>query len=166
MNRGEEGGVTHEGFVVVDAAFRRVKVKSIDYIASHHISTMKTINKRECLSLLLNNRAALDEIGARHPRLVPVIRYYDYRLEELLYQAEVMGELSRRLYEEYSFDRKAVAAVIAKHRLSFIGFLAIQRNKGGRDILLEIPIERWMDQIPDYAEEDIVASLMPNVPKK
>lgn len=153
------GGLEHEGFVVVDAAFRRVKVKSFDYIASHRIATMKSIGREECLTLLLGNRSALDEICACHPHFVPTVRYYEYRLAELFHQADVMADFSKQLFEEYSFGRKAVALVIAKHRLAFVGFLAIKNGQTGRQILLDIPMGRWIHLIPEYQPEDIVASL-------
>ena len=151
--------ITGEGFVVVDKDFHRVKVKSLDYVTMHHVSTMRSIGKHECVDLLLHDPAKLKGICAKQPVLEPYVKYYEYRLAELLYQAEVMGGLALSLYEEYSHDRRAVAAVIAKHPLSFIGFKCIDSGKGGRELLLETSFEKWVGHIPDYAPEDIVATL-------
>lgn len=151
--------ITGEGFVVVDKDFHRVKIKSLDYVTMHHASTMRSIGKRECVDLILNDPAKLSSACGKQPALVPYVKYYEYRLAELLYQADVMGDLAMRLYEEYSHDRRAVAAVIAKHPLAFIGFHCLDRGKGGRELLLETPFEKWVGHIPDYAPEDIVASL-------
>lgn len=151
--------ITGEGFVVVDKNFHRVKVKSLDYVTMHHASTMRSIGKRECVDLLLHDPAKLTSICARQPALEPYVKYYEYRLAELLYQADVMGDLALRLYEEYSRDRRAVAAVIARHPLSFIGFKCIDSGKGGRELLLDTAVDKWVGHIPDYAPEDIVATL-------
>lgn len=160
LNRENGGGeITREGFVVVDKDFHRVKVKSLDYVTMHHASTMRTIGKRECIDLLLHDPDKLKSLCQKRSMLEPYVKYYEYKLAELLYQADVMGELALRLYEEYSHDRRAVASVIAKHRLAFIGFHAIDAGKGGRELLLDTPFERWVGHIPDYEPEDIVATL-------
>lgn len=163
LNRGASGeGVEREGFVVVDAAYRRVKVKSVDYIMMHRVSSMKTIGRHECLHMLLNNEGQLRELLTR-PSLVPVIRYYEYRLAELLYQADIMGEFTLKLYEEYSRDRAAVARIISKHSLGFIGFLCLDRGVTGRQALLSVPLEKWMARIPEYCGDDLLGELMARV---
>ena len=160
LNRGEEScGVEQEGFVVVDAAYHRVKVKSVDYIMMHRVSSMKTLRRSDCLHMLLENEKQLDELRLR-PHLLPVIRYYEYRLAELLYRADVMGEFAVKLYEEYGRERRAVAAVIAKHRLGFVGFLCLDKGQTGREVLLATPIEKWEALIPEYPEDDMLSELM------
>ena len=69
--------------------------------------------------------------------------------------AQKIGTLAQKLYEEYSHDRKAVALVLTKHRLGTIGFLCIDKNKSGKEVLLEMPLEKLIKYIPDYIEEDL-----------
>ncbi len=152
---GEDEDVDKEGFVVVDKHWRRVKVKSPDYIMMHHVSMMKTITKKECVRVLLEERERLDGIYANCPELIPAIKYYDYKLAELARDADKIAMLSRSLYNEYSRERKAVAGVIGKHRLSMVGFACLETEEKGSEYLLRLPIEKLCKLIPDYEPEDI-----------
>jgi hypothetical protein len=149
---GEE--VEKEGFVVVDKNYNRVKIKSPDYIMMHHVSLLKTIGKKECLSMLLSGETRLQTIFERSPMVVPAVKFYDYKLSELLLDADRIGALAVRLYEEYSHDRKAVAKIIAKHRLSSIGFKCIDTGKTAREVIESMPIEALANFIPDYERVD------------
>ena len=149
--------VLNEGYVVVDKNYNRVKIKSPDYIMMHHITMLKTIGKKECIDMLLNDRAKIDTICQKSPLVEPAVKYYDYKLAELICMAQKIGTLAQKLYEEYSHDRKAVALVLTKHRLGTIGFLCIDKNKSGKEVLLEMPLEKLIKYIPDYIEEDLTS---------
>lgn len=140
---GAEEGVDKEGFVVVDKHWHRVKIKSPDYIMMHHVSMMKTITKKECVRILLYERERLDVIYENCPEIIPTIKYYDYKIAELLHDADKIGMLSQSLYNEYSHDRKAVAGVISKHRLAMVGFACIANGQKGRDFLLGLPLVNY-----------------------
>jgi len=152
-----ETEVDKEGFVVVDKNWNRVKIKSPDYIMLHHVSMLKTIGKKECLSMLLSDRARIDELFERNPLIIPTVKYYDYKLSELTLLAKRIGELSKRLYEEYGHDRKSVASVISKHRLAAVGFRCIDTGKTGEEVIFDMPIESLVKLIPDYEEEDVMS---------
>lgn len=155
LNKGNDSAeIEKEGFVVVDARWHRVKIKSIDYITMHHVSMMKTLTKKDCIDWLRDERGRLDLVMKENPTLIPTIKYYDYRLEELLLNADQMVDITRRLYEEYSHDRRAVAQVISKHRLSAIGFSCLGNDKTGRELVLEQASEKICKFIPDYQPED------------
>lgn len=154
---GEE--VKNEGFVVVDKDWHRVKIKSPDYIMMHHVSTMKTITKKECVLILLHERERLERIFETCPVLAPTVKYYDYKIAELLCDADKIGMLARSLYEEYSHDRKAVAGVLGKHRLSAVGFRCIDTGLSGREVMLAMPVEKFCKWIPDYVHEDDISVL-------
>ena len=94
-----------------------------------------------------------------HKGVEVMIKYYDYRLCELLYKAEQMGKLAMNLYEEYSHDRGVVAKVIAKHRLSVIGFKCLDKGITGKEVLLSLPLEKICSWIPDFEGEDLFAEL-------
>ena len=147
--------VENEGFVVVDKNWRRVKIKSPDYIMMHHVSSMKWMTKKECIQILLYERDRLEKICKNCPDILPMVKYYDYKIEELLHDGDKIAMLSQRLYEEYSHDRKAVADVIGKHRLAMVGFSCITTGKKGREFLLGMQFEKFCKLIPDYEPEDI-----------
>lgn len=158
LNRDEDAptdDIRQEGFVVVDKAYHRVKVKSPDYLMMHRLHQVGTLSKKDALSLILTQSPNIQPLCDANPHLVPLFKFYEYHLSELIYLADRIAALSRHLYEEYSRDRGAVARVIARHRLSAIGFLALDGEKSGKDILLSLSVEKLAKFIPDYLPEDL-----------
>ena len=157
LNRteGGSGAVTHEGFVVVDDRYHRVKVKSPDYIVMHRLNLSGHIPKQDCLILLLSGRENIDLYLSANPDLIPTIKFYDYKLAELFLSADRLGEMARRLFDEYSGDRGAVARIINRHPLAAIAFRCLTRPESGSEILRSMPIERITKLIPTYEQEDL-----------
>ena len=139
----------------MDNNWNRVKVKSPDYIAKHHLMQMKSIPKRECMQMLLEASDDIDVICQANPELIPVFKFYDYHLAQLQHLADRLGFLAKQLYEEYSHDRSAVAKVIQKHPLAWVGFRCIESDRKGREFLMQIPMDRLYKLIPEYQEEDL-----------
>ena len=156
LNDGCEGDeVKNEGFVVVDAAYRRVKIKSPDYIVMHRLRLSGYLPKRECLIMLLEGGESAQLLLSLNPALLPTAKYYDFRLAELCHTADLLGDLARRLYDEYSGDRGAVARIIGKHPLAFVAFRCLGRAERGSEILRSMTVERIAKLIPDYVPEDL-----------
>ena len=155
LNRTDSPEIQAEGFVVVDQNWNRVKVKSPDYIAKHHLMQMKSITKRECVQMLLSAPGEMDVVCQANPELIPVFKFYDYQLARLQHRADRIGMLAKELYEEYSHDRSATAKVIQKHELAWVGFRCIESDRKGREHLLQLPLERICGMIPEYQEEDL-----------
>ena len=158
LNDGCEGDeVTNEGFVVVDADYHRVKIKSPDYIVMHRLRLSGYLPKRECLLMLLEGGESAQLLLSLNPALLPTAKYYDFRLCELLRTADLLGDMARRLYAEYSGDRGAVARIIGKHPLAFVAFRCLTDEARGSEILRAMPVERIAKLIPDYQPEDLHA---------
>ena len=155
LNQVQSEEIQAEGFVVVDGSWNRVKVKSPDYIAKHHLMQMKSITKRECVQMLLSAPAEVEVVCSANPELIPVFKFYDHHLARLQKTADRLGFLAKQLYEEYSYDRGAVATVIQKHPLAWIGFQCINSERKGSELLLQSPPERILRLIPEYQEEDL-----------
>lgn len=149
--------VAYEGFVVVDANWNRVKVKSPDYLVMHRLRDSRSFTKRDCIAMILEHSSAIDVICDANPMLIPTFKYYEFKLAELKYQADKLGVLARSLYREYDGDRRAVAGIILKHPLSFIGFSCLDSDEGGGDIAMKLPVERLDRLIPTYEPEDLYA---------
>lgn len=149
--------VEKEGFVVVDGHWNRVKIKSPDYVMMHRLIQVDDLSKLNCIELLQNDPVKRDQLCAANPPLVPVFKYYEYRLAELYYTADRIALLARRLFAEYSNDRGAVAKIIGKHPLAHVGFRALECDRTGREILKGYPIEKLVKLIPDYVREDLAA---------
>jgi hypothetical protein len=152
LNREDEDAedVTKEGFVVVDADWHRVKVKSPDYLVMHRLRLSRSVTKEDCLSLLLSGSGDVELLCSANPTLIPTVKYYDFRLAELCLQADQIAELARGLYTELNGDRGAVAAVLLRHKLSPVGFRALTCPDAGRDILLSLDVARLAKYIDEY----------------
>ena len=149
--------VEKEGFVVVDGRWNRVKIKSPDYIMMHRLIQMNDMSKTECITLLREDPVKVTRLCAANPPLVPLFKYYDYRLAELRYTADRIALLARNLFAEYSHDRGAVARVIGKHPLAHVGFRALECTQSGRDLLDAYTADKLAKLIPDYVREDLSA---------
>ncbi|MBQ3588927.1 MAG: hypothetical protein II980_00600 [Clostridia bacterium] len=147
--------ISNEGFVVVDKNWNRVKVKSPDYIMMHRLKHNDGISKKDCVETILYIQKDVERICQSNPSLIHIFKYYDYQLAELRFQANKIACLSRSLFEEYSNDRGAVAKIISKHKLSYIGFKALENILSGEEILNSLPLEKLIKYIPDYVEEDL-----------
>lgn len=147
--------IEREGFVVVDANYNRVKVKSPSYIMMNKLMQMRSISKRECIEMLTSGSEDVKVICEANPALLPTFKYYEYRLAELTYNADRICLLARSLYKEYDGDRGAVAKVVAAHKLGGIAFRSIDTGKGGAELVRELPIERLVRLIPDYEPYDM-----------
>lgn len=147
--------VDKEGFVVVDKNWHRVKIKSPDYLMMHHVSMMKAITKKECIKILLYERDRLELIFEKCLDIIPAVKYYDYKITELFYDANKMAILAKSLYNEYSHDRKAVAGIISKHKLAMVGFRCIDTGETAKEVLLGMQFEKFCKLIPDYVPEDL-----------
>lgn len=154
-NTRNENEIEREGFVVVDKNWHRIKVKSPDYLMMHRVTSTDSITKSEFIKILLFDRKRVDFICENCKNIIPAMKFYDYHLAELLKVAQDLDNLARKLYEEYDGDRKAVAKIICKHKLSSIGLKCIDLQKNGRDVVLETPPEQLSRWIPTYVPEDL-----------
>ena len=151
----EEEEIVGEGFVVVDKYWRRVKIKSLDYINQHKLILTKAISKFTIIEMLLRNDKHIPALTENNPHLIPYFKYYDYKISELKFQADQIATLSRNLYQEYGNDKKALAKIISNHRLAIVGFRAVTNTLSGSEILLGLDIDKFIKYIPDYEPEDI-----------
>ena len=138
-----------EGFVVVDAQWHRVKIKSPDYLVKHKLSQVY-LSKDNFLELFLKQNIDVRELCRLRPVDARVLKYYDWQLEEVFSAADQIAVLARSMYEEYEHDRGAVARGLAGNPLSFIGFSALESNLPGRELLEKAGISRIGRLIPAY----------------
>ena len=160
LNAGMDKDVCAEGFVVVDSQYRRIKVKSPEYLVMNRLTQMSDISKREALELIVAGSENIAVICEANPELVPMFKFYEYKLAELKLLANRMATLARGLFREYDGNRAAVAGVISSHRLSGIGFEALRDGRTGEEILMAMQAERFLRLIPDYECEDVRALLL------
>ncbi len=163
LNRASgENEVEKEGYVVVDRNFHRIKIKSPDYIVMHHLTQSRHVSKKDCVNALLHDPAMVERILEASPDLVPLVKFYDYQLAYLFWQADQMGELSINLLREYDGDMGALAGIIKRHPLSDVGFRCARTGTCGRDVLLGFPQDKLLRLIPDYEPEDFKKLFRPD----
>lgn len=156
LNESENGeihGIKKEGFVVVDDNWNRIKIKSPDYLMLHRLSSNSNFSKERIIGMIRDKVINIGDICNDFPNFTHYFKYYDFKITELEYQAKVFVDMTKRIYEEYSHDRKAVAMIIKNHRLAPIGFMCLDSGKTGEEILREMSIQRYCKYIPDYQPE-------------
>jgi len=74
----------HEGYVVVDKDYNRLKVKSPAYVAVHHLKNNGVINRKRLLDLILLNE--IDEFITYFPEYRKVATKIDNKFFDFMYQ--------------------------------------------------------------------------------
>ena len=143
----------HEGFVVVDAAWHRMKIKSPEYLYAHRLSTYKVYTKKKLLPLIRANEPILEELLHSSPDSEPYIRYYQWRYAELKKKVTIAMAKARGIYEEFNFDKKATASVLKNDPLSAFGFAALGNNLLAEDLLNNAKDSTILKLIEDYPEK-------------
>lgn len=144
------GKVEHEGFVVVDKYFNRIKIKSPLYMSIHGLVTGDILSRSTILSLLFEDKLDVPYICKTYPNLAHLVKYYDFRMTEFKYNAEALVVFTRRMYEINNGDRKTVANIIKNHPLSYIGFLAMDNDKTVEEILKNMQFNKIVKRIEPY----------------
>lgn len=156
LNKSDDGqvhGVKKEGFVVVDGNWNRIKIKSPDYLMLHRMSSNANFSKERIIGMIRDRTVSVQDICEDFPNFAHYFKFYDFKISELEYQAKVFCDLTDRIFEEYSRERKAVANIIKKHRLAPIGFMHLDSGETGQEILSNLPINKYCKYIPDYQPE-------------
>ena len=150
LNAQAHSKVGYEGFVVVDKYWRRIKIKSPEYLAAHHDwnNGSYLLSKETAVSLALNN--TWDKVNITNHAYGAQIRFYQYQIETLKWEIDRFILDTRSLYEEYSHERKAVANAIKNHRLSAFGFKAIGNDLHATELIANLPVAKIAKLLPDY----------------
>ncbi len=106
--------IQNEGFVVVDAAFNRVKIKSPRYVILHHLKGEAT--PRRAIELWQTGEAG--ELLSHFPEMAPAILPIHEQLDGLAVEA-TRGTITARAI---SPDRKAFAACVSDKNWRAVAF--------------------------------------------
>ena len=128
-------GCESEGLVVVDNEFNRIKVKSPIYVILHNLVNNGETSKKLLLKLIHEDRIDIDSVCRQFPNLSHWIRYYAFKYDEFAYQVNSFVNITRRLYEESTYNRKLVAERIKGHKYSSIAFKALDNSDSVEKIM-------------------------------
>ncbi len=156
--------VTHEGFVVVDKDWHRVKVKSPEYLLLHKQIGNRTFAKRDCLALIFYQSEKVEEFIKNFDLFAPMVRYYQY--QQALYYKEVgvLIDYVDALYKEYNGDKKAIALGIATvpSTKKWVLFEHLKKNESVQEILGRASVTQLEKMFPDYEETDPLSYIKQN----
>ena len=158
LNKERDGSVhciTKEGFVVVDGNWNRIKVKSPDYVMLHHLSSNNSFSKKRIIEMLREHTLNIADISNSFPDYAHYFKFYDFKMTELEYQANIFCDLTDRIYNEYGHDRKVVANKIKNHRLASIAFTHLDTGYSGKECLDRMPLRQYCKYVPDYQPEKL-----------
>ncbi len=154
----DDASVEKEGFVVVDANWNRVKIKSPEYLVAHRIIANGTWNKKHILELLWEEKKEVSYLCSLCPADARIFLYYAYWLEEFAWKCDMMADFARGVSCEAEGDRKAVAKAIGKMPLAAVGFWALENKGPGRKWMEQLRLSVLMKYIPEYHESSIFNS--------
>ena len=154
LNNGDNIG--GEGYVVVDRNWRRLKIKSPEYVEAHKIRANLNISKSHLVSVIREYPEEIDNLCDVFPDIAVYYRFYQYKMTELEHDVDRFIIYARNLFEEYNHDRKAVATVIKNHPYAAFGFEALKNNANAKELIANITNARYMKLIPDYKENNII----------
>lgn len=149
--------VEHEGFVVVDGNWNRIKIKSPEYLYAHHLVNNNRISKKVLLEMIRNDedgRAVREMLNLR-PALAPMVLFYQYQFEELKAQMKKMQAVAKSVFEEYNGSKKMLAQFLAPYRLKWVGFDAVSKDTDVSALIGALPVAKLCDLIPDYKEPEL-----------
>ena len=138
-----------EGYILEDANFNRIKVKSPSYVALHH--TRDSMSPRSMLNIIRTNESV--EFLNYFPE------YKDLYSDTLIDYNRLIGTIEATIKDIYKQgiqeDYKQIG--LNTKNLFYKGsiFQIIRNNRSIKDILLEMPIKKledWISKLPDYSK--------------
>lgn len=121
----------------------------------HSIVSNSIQSKRYLIDMLYRDRIDLDIVGRNYPDLSHIIYYYKYKLEEVLYEARAMIDITRKLSKKFT-ERKDIAIRIKDQRTSMLGFIYLNNTERTADDIIEEFYQKGklLKFIPDYVGPD------------
>lgn len=141
----------YEGFVVVDAAWHRIKIKSPEYLYAHRLASYKVYTKKRILPLIRQNERALAELLECNPDSEIYVRYYQWQYAIFKRNVQTAIAKARGIYDEFNHDKKSTATVIKTDPLSSFCFAALGNTLSAEELInkaTDATILRFIDDYP------------------
>jgi len=118
------GVCEHEGFVVCDSDYHRIKVKNPEYLMLHHSLTKDSVSKDDVVEAIILNDEEKIMALLSYPRLKVQFKYYDWQVTKFLYELEIYVNYVRNVYPSCG-SRKEFALKIKDDKFKAFGFMAV-----------------------------------------
>ena len=147
-------GLNHEGFVVVDKYYNRIKIKTPEYVAMHHLSNNgETItNKAKVVELLKSDDFNEGELLKQYPNYRKVFNHYKSEMARVEKELDDYILYARAHYKMSKGDRKYVANKIKDIKYSSVLFKSLGNNKTVKELLNDCSDKLYLSWIDDYKE--------------
>lgn len=151
----------HEGFVVVDAMFNRIKIKTPEYIEMHKLFSDCAVNKKSIISMIMFKPKELDDIMSAYPKYQAKMLFYIDEYKKLIEQVRDTSDLVDSLVKQYGSDRKSIALTLKGNRYSGFAFKYLDTHMSPEELLVSAGdasparIEKYLaDFKHEYNKED------------
>ena len=118
------GACEHEGFVVCDSNYNRIKVKNPEYLMLHHSLTKDAVSKDDVVEAIVFNDEEKILTLLSYPHFKVQFKYYDWQVTKFLYELDLYITYARNLYSSLG-NRKDFALKIKDDKFKSFGFIAI-----------------------------------------
>ena len=140
-NAGQLNPIKQEGYIVVDKYFNRIKIKSPQYVALHHIKS--SMSPRGLLEIVRTNE--MSEFLVHFPEFEKP--YYAIKAEYDKIVAELEAIIEETISNHNPEDFKGMALSIKNKKYVPFVMGCIRWNKGVKQVFKETPIkslEKWI----------------------
>ena len=139
----------HEGYVVVDKNWHRVKVKAPEWVAAHHLANNGNINTKHLLAVIMDNEEAefLTYFPDKEERIKEIKR-------EMLAERDRIYEWIKPFWEKWrkgELPRKEFAIKYHNHPYFKFAIYAIYENKNISPLL---NLKYWVKHFEEKEEND------------
>ena len=160
-NLNRSNRVEHEGFVVVDNNWNRIKIKNAEYLVMHHLANngILVTSKSKILELLRSDDFNEEEILRQYPEYEKIFNHYKSEIARVEKEVEEYIKYIRDLYKNISkneSDHRAIMKELAEKikldKYKKFGFSCIKNKVNAKELLYELPDSKYSDLISDYVE--------------
>ena len=145
--------VDYEGFVVVDADWHRIKIKSPAYLMLHHLANNGLLlkSKSKLLEVLTSDDFDRETILEQYPEYEEIFDYYENEIVRVEQEVQKFMDDARELYEKLGKSQKELANVIKNNKYSDFGFKAVKNNNiTAKELIAKMPKSKYEALIKDF----------------
>ena len=137
---------SQEGFVICDANFNRVKVKSPEYVKAHFMRNNNVVTDEKLIEIILENE--IDEFLIYAPDFKERLLYLKALKEKCISEIE---ETIEKLKPSEFLSRKELAQEINTNYPQFMRSFLFNYNKG-MEKYNNLTVSKWVDLLEKYKE--------------
>lgn len=151
LNHGE---CLHEGFVVRDANFNRIKIKNPSYLMLHHSLSTLSLTKEFALEALMNNDEERILTILSYPIFKVKFKWYDYQYSRFMFLLKSYISLMRTRFKGVGQNRKTFALSVKNDTFKTFAFMAIDNpDMTAEDMVRKLGVKKIEKYIEDPTDD-------------